>query len=269
MTGPNNSANGNAQAQSLAIEAAELLGELTASREWPTSETAEDLLSHENVVHALSLYLRAMTLAPEDPEYPWNAGSTAWRMGQAAVGLGLMARAAVLVERRELNEYWDAAGMWLAVAQAAASAEVEGLAATAALLAVTSDRGQLDETLAAVAADLTGALANLVEAASSKGRWLLQGGADAEPEMPAYGVPHSGQKPSGGLAKDVRRIVEPEKNWWVVRKEGGARSIGRFQSREEAEQRARQIVANKGGGTVLVKTRTNDVQVSKVARREF
>lgn len=50
----------------------------------------------------------------------------------------------------------------------------------------------------------------------------------------------------------ANRHVEPSKDGWRVIKEGGARASATTATRDEALERARQIIANDGGGELII-----------------
>lgn len=68
------------------------------------------------------------------------------------------------------------------------------------------------------------------------------------------------------MPKPARRHVVPDAGGWKVVKPGAKRASARTKTQAEAERRAKQIVANQGGGEVRVHRRDGRVRDSDTVK---
>ena len=64
------------------------------------------------------------------------------------------------------------------------------------------------------------------------------------------------------MASNRRHVVPSERGGWDVQKPGADRASSHHQTQREAEQRAKQIVGNSGGGEVVLHRRDGRIRDS-------
>jgi hypothetical protein len=68
------------------------------------------------------------------------------------------------------------------------------------------------------------------------------------------------------MAKNSRHVVPDKDGGWKVVKPGGKRASARTSTQAEAERRAKEIVANQGGGEVRIHRRDGAIRDSDTVR---
>jgi tetratricopeptide (TPR) repeat protein len=107
------------------------IGELLAPDEWTDEPTARRIAATENFERALTQYVRAMALAPDEPAYPWNLSYLLNRLGQHDLATTFLLRA-IKIATEHGDDDWADADAHLALADSALRAGQD----TIALLAI-------------------------------------------------------------------------------------------------------------------------------------
>lgn len=64
------------------------------------------------------------------------------------------------------------------------------------------------------------------------------------------------------MARNNRHVVETDDGRWAVRDEGSERASGIFGTQKEAQDRAREILRNSGGGEIVTHGRDGKIRDS-------
>lgn len=224
--------------------------ELISPGDWLGETAALNAVERGEIASVLVDYLGAMLRDRSDPALAWTAGTTMWRVGLPELAVGLLLEAVRRAERWQGAEVWDVADMWDAVGEVSEAMdliEVEILA--------LSQREALGKPSSRQAEEVHDREFDFAVRLSSE---IL-----ALTEVKVH-QPTALQ----GATPKAKRTVRARGRIWVVQKPGADRASGRFATKADALHRAREIVANQGGGTVEV-IGSDGSQVLQVAGRSF